>query len=71
MYLANGFGIVLALFYVAVFAAYLLAVRLLADIIQMKGFSVENRWMLYLIGVFTTPIVLGIIAIAVPDRSKE
>ena len=71
MYLANGFVIVLVLFYVAVFAAYLLAVRLLADIIQMKGFSVENRWMLYFIGVFTTPIVLGIIAIAVPDRSKE
>ncbi|WP_343005688.1 MULTISPECIES: hypothetical protein [unclassified Collinsella] len=71
MYLANGFAIVLVLFYVAAFAAYLLAVRLLADIIQMKGFSVENRWMLYFIGVFTTPIVLGIIAIAVPDRSKE
>lgn len=71
MYLANGFAIVLVLFYVAAFAAYLLAVRLLADIIQMKGFSVENRWRLYFIGVFTTPIVLGIIAIAVPDRSKE
>lgn len=71
MNLASGFAIVLALFYVAVFAAYLLAVRLLADIIQMKGFSVENRWTLYLIGFFTTPIVLGIIAIAVPDRSKE
>ena len=69
--MASGFGFVLALFYVVAFAAYLLAVRLLADIIQMKGFSVESRWKLYLIGVFTTPIVLGIIAIAVPDRSKE
>lgn len=63
-------NVLIALFYIAVLAAYFLAVRTLSDIIQMKGFSSERRWPLYLIGVFTTPVVLGLIAIAVPDRSR-
>ena len=63
-------NVLIALFYIAVLAAYFLAVRTLSDIIQMKGFSLERRWPLYLIGVFTTPVVLGLIAIAVPDRSR-
>jgi len=63
-------NVLIALFYIAVLAAYFLAVRILSDIIQMKGFSPERRWPLYLIGVFTTPVVLGLIAIAVPDRSR-
>ncbi len=63
-------NVLIALFYIAVLAAYFLAVRTLSDIIQMKGFSPERRWPLYLIGVFTTPAVLGLIAIAVPDRSR-
>lgn len=63
-------NVLIALFYIAVLAAYFLAVRTLSDIIQMKGFSPECRWPLYLIGVFTTPVVLGLIAIAVPDRSR-
>ena len=63
-------NVLIALFYIAVLAAYFLAVRTLSDIIQMKDFSPERRWPLYLIGVFTTPVVLGLIAIAVPDRSR-
>ena len=63
-------NVLIALFYIAVLAAYFLAVRTLSDIIQMKGFLPERRWPLYLIGVFTTPVVLGLIAIAVPDRSR-
>lgn len=63
-------NVLIALFYIAVLAAYFLAVRTLSDSIQMKGFSPERRWPLYLIGVFTTPVVLGLIAIAVPDRSR-
>lgn len=68
MYLGNVAVVFVALFYVAVLAAYFLSIRILTDIIQMKGFSTDRRWPLYLVGTFATPVVLGLIAIAVPDR---
>ena len=30
----------------------------------------EKRWVFYLIGFFASPVVLGLIACAIPDSSK-
>ena len=35
----------------------------------MKGYPVQKRWPFYFIGVFATPIILGLIACAIPDKS--
>ena len=55
--------------YVGFFTAYVLAIRYLVDIMAMKGYAMEKRWVFYFIGFFTTPLVLGLIACAIPDRS--
>ena len=60
-------GLMLA-FYVALLTAYLLAIRYLVDVMAMKGYEMKRRWVFYFIGFFMTPVVLGLIACAVPDR---
>lgn len=50
--------------------AYVLAIRYLVDIMEMKGYAMEKRWVFYLIGFFASPVVLGLIACAIPDNSK-
>ena len=57
-------------FYVALLTAYLLAIRYLVDVMAMKGYEMKRRWVFYFIGFFMTPVVLGLIACAVPDRSE-
>ena len=48
----------------------MLAIRYLVDIMEMKGYAMEKRWVFYLIGFFASPVVLGLIACAIPDNSK-
>lgn len=48
-------------FYLAPLTAYVLA---------MKGYEMKKRRVFYFIGFFMTPVVLGHIACAVPDRSE-
>ena len=55
---------------VAGILAYVLAIRYLVDIMEMKGYAMEKRWVFYLIGFFASPVVLGLIACAIPDNSK-
>lgn len=62
-------GLMLA-FYVALLTAYALAIRYLVDVMAMKGYEMKRRWVFYFIGFFMTPVVLGLIACAVPDRSE-
>lgn len=61
--------VILIAFYAAVLAAYFGSIRYLVDIIQMEGNPVQKRWPFYFIGVFATPIILGLIACAIPDKS--
>lgn len=63
-------GLLVAAFAVAGILAYVLAIRYLVDIMEMKGYAMEKRWVFYLIGFFASPMVLGLIACAIPDNSK-
>ena len=63
-------GLLVAVFAIAGILAYVLAIRYLVDIMEMKGYAMEKRWVFYLIGFFASPVVLGLIAFAIPDNSK-
>lgn len=63
-------GLLVAAFAIAGILAYVLAIRYLVDIMEMKGYAMEKRWVFYLIGFFASPVVLGLIACAIPDNSK-
>ena len=63
-------GLLVAVFAIAGILAYVLAIRYLVDIMEMKGYAMEKRWVFYLTGFFASPVVLGLIACAIPDNSK-
>lgn len=63
-------GLLVAAFAIAGILAYVLSIRYLVDIMEMKGYAMEKRWVFYLIGFFASPVVLGLIACAIPDNSK-
>lgn len=56
--------------FLLVFNAVIFAVRLIIDVIQDKGYFPEKTGILWLIGIFATPITLGVYAISLPDKSK-
>lgn len=64
-----------ALFYfcvfVAVIAAWLIAIRLLIQSGEAKGYSMDNRKLLWFVGIFATPIVVGLYVISLPDKSSQ
>ena len=68
--MSNIAMVLILAFYVALLTAYLLAIRYLVDVMAMKGYEMKRRWVFYFIGFFMTPVVLGLIACAVPDRSE-
>ena len=68
--MSNIAMVLILAFYVALLMAYLLAIRYLVDVMAMKGYEMKRRWVFYFIGFFMTPVVLGLIACAVPDRSE-
>lgn len=70
-WLGTGFGgVAVLIFYVGFLALYCAAIRYLVDIMAMKGYEMKKRWPFYLIGFFCSPVVLGLMACAIPDRSQ-
>lgn len=65
-----GFGIPL-LVWVVVFVAWLLAISLIIKAAQAKGWHKDGTGKLWFIGIFATPIILGLYVAALPDRGKE
>lgn len=63
-------GLFVAAFAIAGVVLYVLSIRYLVDIIEMKGYPMEKRWVFYLIGFFVSPVVLGLIACAIPNKSQ-
>ena len=54
---------------VAVIAAWLISIKLLIQVGEAKGFSMNNRGLLWFIGIFATPIATGLYVIALPNKS--
>lgn len=59
---------------VAVLVAWLMTINLLIKVGAAKGYSMDNKGLLWFIGIFATPIVVGLYVAALPDnrlRSAE
>ena len=53
---------------VVVLAAWLMAINLLIKVGAAKGYSMDNKGLLWFIGIFATPIVVGLYVAALPDN---
>lgn len=51
------------------FCVWLLAIHSFVEVVKMKGHHQEGATTLWLIGLFASPIVLGLYAAALPDRN--
>lgn len=56
---------------IAALVAWLLAINLLIKVGEAKGHALSNKGLLWFIGIFATPIVVGLYIIALPDRRAE
>lgn len=56
---------------IVVLVAWLLAINLLIKAGEAKGHALSNKGLLWFIGIFATPIVVGLYIIALPDRRAE
>lgn len=56
---------------IVVLVAWLLAINLLIKVGEAKGHALSNKGLLWFIGIFATPIVVGLYIIALPDRRAE
>lgn len=52
-----------------VFCVWLLAIHSFVEVAKMKGHHQDGAGTLWLIGLFASPIVLGLYAAALPDRA--
>lgn len=53
------------------FIAWLLAISLIIKAAQAKGFHRDGTGKLWFIGIFATPIVLGLYVASLPDRGQS
>lgn len=56
---------------IVVLVAWLLAINLLIKVGEAKGHALSNKGLLWFIGIFATPIVVGLYIIALPDQRAE
>lgn len=56
---------------IVMLVAWLLAINLLIKVGEAKGHALSNKGLLWFIGIFATPIVVGLYIIALPDRRAE
>ena len=51
-----------------VLCAWIAAIALFIGVKREKGYSSEGNGLLWIIGIFATPIVVGLYVIALPDK---
>ncbi len=51
-----------------VLIAWLMSIDLLIKVGAAKGYSMDNKGLLWFIGIFATPIVVGLYVAALPDN---
>lgn len=52
-------------------AAWLVAINLFVDLAKEKGHFKDGAGTLWFIGLFATPIVVGLYVVALPDKSNS
>ena len=65
-----GFVVVIVIVSILYLAAALAAITLFTDIAKMKGHYKDGTGVLWFIGLFATPICLGLLVAALPDRGQ-
>ena len=53
---------------ILVLVAWLAAISLFIKAGKAKGYSMENAWLLWFVGIFATPVAVGLYVAALPDR---
>lgn len=56
---------------IVMLVAWLLSINLLIKVGAAKGYRMDNSGLLWFIGIFATPIVLGLYICALPDNSPS
>ncbi len=62
---------VIMLIYLVPFIACLIAISLIVKAAQAKGWHKDGTGKLWFIGIFATPVVLGLYVAALPDRGQS
>lgn len=57
--------------FIAVIAAWIISIKLFIQAGEAKGYSMENRKLIWFIGLFATPIVVGLYINSLPNRALE
>ena len=53
-----------------VIIAWCLSINLFINLGKSKGYSMANKGLLWFIGIFATPIVVGIYVLSLPPKNK-
>lgn len=59
--------LIIVLVLLPVLVAWLLAINLFIKVGAEKGYAMENKGLLWFIGIFATPIVVGLYIASLPD----
>lgn len=59
---------VLIILAIVALIAWLLAINLLIKVGAAKGYAMDNKGLLWFIGIFATPIVVGLYIASLPDN---
>lgn len=62
---------VLIILAIVALVAWLLAINLLIKVGAAKGYAMDNKGLLWFIGIFATPIVVGLYVAALPDNRAK
>lgn len=65
------FMMIIVVCLVAALAAWLMAINLFAKIAKSKGYFEDGAGTLWFIGIFATPIVVGLYVAALPDKKAS
>lgn len=61
-------SIVVFIIFAVVLGAWLASINLLIKVGAAKGYAMENKGLLWFIGIFATPIIVGLYVAALPDN---
>lgn len=62
---------ILVIFLVAVLCAWVASISLFLGVKKEKGYPADNDILLWFIGIFATPLAVGLYVAALPDKSTS
>ena len=56
---------------ISMLAAWVIAVSMLIDAMEAKGYTPKNKGALWFVGIFASPVVLGLYVVALPPADQQ